>query len=744
MAETEPTQPVNTPDADKFPALKKLARGRRRRVPYVQQMQWTDCGAACVAMVLGYLGKPVKLDEVREVAGVDRDGVSMLSILRAGEWFGLRGRGLKLDIDSVQYLPTGTILHWDFNHFVVLERFSKRGVNIVDPAHGRRFIPIDQFRKLFTGVALILEPTEVFEPGDPDRGRLWSYLRQLLGQKHLISRVLVTSLLLRLFALSLPILTGLIVDRVVPRGDRSLLIVVGIGLGGVVMFQFLSALIRAHLLLQLRTNLDTKMTLGFIDYLVDLPYAFFQRRSAGDLMMRVNSNATIRELLTANTLSAVLDGMMVMIYLLLIFLVSPEIGLIVMLLGAAQIIVYLASARRYRDLMAQNLEAQAKSQGYLVQVMAGIETLKSSGAENRAVEHWSNLFVDELNISLQRGRLSAVVESLMSSLRTASPLLIMSYGTLMVMNGELSLGMMLALNALAVGFLTPLSTLVSSGLQLQLLGGYIERIDDVLSAEPEQDRSRVAHAPKMTGQISVENVSFRYGPHAAWAVKDIQLDIVPGEAIAIVGKSGSGKSTLAKLLLGLYPPSEGRITYDSHDLAELSARSVRRQLGIVPQHPYIFGSSVRENIALTDPTLPMDKVVDAAKNAHIHDDIIAMPMGYETIVADGGASLSGGQRQRLAVARALVHEPAIVLLDEATSSLDTTTEQVVQRNLEALQCTRIVIAHRLSTIVNSDRIIVMQDGRIVEQGSHAELLDRGGAYSVLVAAQATQPREPHQ
>ena len=689
-------------------------------------------------MVLGYHGKAVKLDEVREVAGVDRDGVSMLSILRAGEWFGLRGRGLKLDVDALDYLTPGTILHWEFNHFVVFERASRRGVNIVDPAHGRRFIPMEQFRRSFTGVALILEPTEVFEPGDAERGRLWSYLRQLLGQRHLITRVLVTSLLLRLFALSLPILTGLIVDRVVPRGDRDLLIVVGVGLAGVVGFQFLSALIRAHLILQLRTNLDTRMTLGFIDYLVGLPYAFFQRRSAGDLMMRVNSNATIREILTANTLSAVLDGAMVTIYLVLIFLVSAELGAIVLVLGILQLTVYFGSARRYRDLMAQDLEAQAKSQGYLVQMMAGIETLKSAGAEHRSVEHWSNLFVDELNVSLQRGRLSAVVDSLMGSLKTGSPLLIMSWGAMMVMAGSLSLGTMLAINALAVGFLTPLGTLVSSGLQLQLLGGYIERIDDVLSAEPEQDRDRVVRAPKLSGQINVEHVSFRYGPHAPWAVRDVSVDIVPGECVAIVGKSGSGKSTLAKLLLGLYKPSEGRISYDNHDLAEMGARSVRRQLGIVPQHPYIFGSSVRENIALTDPTLPLDKVVSAAKKAQIHDDIIAMPMGYETVVADGGASLSGGQRQRIAVARALVHDPAIVLLDEATSSLDTTTEEMVQRNLDALQCTRLIIAHRLSTVANADRILVLSEGKIVEQGSHTELLARGGAYSELVASQAEQ------
>ena len=721
---------------DKFPALERLkAKSRRRRVPFIPQMQWSDCGAACLAMVLGYYGRTERLEDVREVVGVGRDGADLLSILRAAEHYGLRGRGLSLEMEDLSYLSPGAILHWEFNHFLVFERKTRRGVEVVDPAAGRRTIPLEQFRKKFTGVALALVPSEEFQPGETSGGSVWRYLKRLLGQRRVLSRIVVMSLLLRIFALALPILTGLIVDRVVPRGDTHLLMVVGVGLAGMVGFLLLTELVRAHLLLQLRTNLDTRMTLGFIDHLVDLPYAFFQRRSAGDLMMRVNNNATVREILTTNTLSGLIDGAMVLIYLVLIFVVSSQMALLVLGLGVVQIAIFTTARRRYRDLMAEHLEAQAKAQNHLVQLLAGIETLKATGTEHRSVEHWSNLFVDELNVGLRRGRLSALVDSLLAALRGGSPLLVLGVGAVLVIDGQMTLGMMLALNALAIGFLDPLSMLVSSALQLQLLGGYIERIDDVLSSEPEQTEG-ARPAPRLRGHIQVQDASFRYNPHGPWVVKNVSVEIAPGANVAIVGRSGSGKSTLASLLLALYRPEEGRILYDGNDLRELDLRSVRRQVGIVPQDPYVFGSSIRANIALADPSVPLDRIIDAAKLACIHDDIREMPMGYETMLADGGASLSGGQRQRLALARALVHRPAILLLDEATSSLDAKTEEQVTRNLQSIRSTRITIAHRLSTVAKADLILVMEDGRIVAKGTHERLLVQRGAYYQLVSAQA--------
>jgi ABC-type bacteriocin/lantibiotic exporter with double-glycine peptidase domain len=732
----EAGEPREGADADLFPSLARLAQQRRGKVPFVQQLEWTDCGAACVAMVLKYFGRDVTLDEVREiVGGSGRDGADALSLRRAADWYGLRARGISLDIEHLKFLPAGSILHWEFNHFVVFERLTRKGAEIVDPARGRRTIPEKQLRASFTGVALVFEPTEAFTPKRAGSGRWTWYLQQLAGQRHLLTRVIVMSLMLRVFALAVPLLTAVIVDRVIPRADRSLLLVVMIGLGGMLAFQILTTLVRTHLLLQLRTNLDTRLTLGFVDYLSRLPFDFFQRRSTGDLMMRVNNNATIREVLTTNTLSGLIDGMFVLLYIALILAIDLLLGSVTLVLGALQLVVLIAARRRYRDLLVRALDAQARSQSYLVEVFAGMSTLKAAAAEGRAVERWSNLYVDELNVSLERGRTTARVDAVMGALTSGSPLVILMLGALRVVDGELTLGTMLAVNAIAIGLLAPLASLVNAGLQLQLLGGYMDRVEDVLRTQPEQSGQEAARVPKLTGRVTLQGVSFRYGERSPFVVRDVSVDIKPGTTVALVGKSGSGKSTLASLIAGLYRPSEGKILFDGNDIARLDLPSLRRQIGIVFQQPYLFGGSIRSNIALTDPGLTLDRVIAAARSAAVHDDIEAMAMGYDTLIADGGSSLSGGQRQRLAIARALVHRPPLLILDEATSSLDAETERAVMHELQQLRCTQIVLAHRLSTIAAADLILVMERGEIVESGTHRELLERGAVYSRLVAAQ---------
>ena len=728
--------PASAPDLEaRYPALGRLAPRRRRRIPVMRQLSAAECGAACLAMVLGYYDKAVPLDEIRSVMGVGRDGATALAILNAASRYGLRGRGVKLDVDELHWLPAGTLLHWEFNHFVVFERLRGGFIEIVDPSSGRRRVSPEQLGRSFTGVALVLEPTDTFTPTAAGERPIWKQIRAIVADSGQWTRIIVVSLLLQLFALALPALTGTVVDRVVPRGEVHLLGILAVGMVGLVGFHFLASMVRAHLLIQLRTIFDARMTLSFLDHLLRLPYAYFQQRSAGDLMMRVNSNTSIRELLTSGLLSTALDGSLVVLYLGMIFIASPAFGAVVTLLAVAQLAVFLCSRRRQQDLMTDTLEKQARAESYLVELLAGVETLKASGSELRAGEHWSGLFVDQLNIALDRARLNAVVDSLNGALRIASPLVVLGFGAMQALDGTMTLGAVLALAALAGAFLGPLGNLVATATQLQLLWSYLERIEDVLGAAPEQPLDEARQIPTLRGRITLDDVSFRYTTTAPSVVRNVSLEIEAGDFVAIVGRSGSGKSTLASLLLGLYTPTAGRIAYDGADLAGLDARALRQQVGIVNQRAYLFGGTLRNNIAMGDPQLPLDQLVAAARRAEIHDEISAMPMGYDTLLIDGGASLSGGQRQRVALARALARQPAILLLDEATSALDAVTERAVQTQLAQLPCTRVVIAHRLSTIREADLILVMDDGRVVEQGTHAELLARGGAYARLISAQ---------
>ncbi len=729
---------------DRFPALARLERHiAKRQVPFVQQLHATDCGAACLTTVLRFMGRNVPLEEVRGRIGVGRDGSTALAIIQAARSYGLRGRAVRLELQDLDYLKPGDILHWQLRHFVVLDRIRRNGVDIVDPALGRRFLPMSEFGKSFTGVALEFESTESFQQGPAGRSRVWEYARKIIRHSGLLGRIITLSAFAQVLGLALPLVTGAIVDRVVPRADVSLLQILGLGIAAMSLFSFGNSLLRAQLLLHLQTNLDLSLTLDFLEHMLRLPFSFFQVRQTGDLMNRLNSNATIREILTSSALSGLLDGVMVFSYLVILMLTHLWLGLLIVGLGVLRVGIYLATRKRFRDLMTKGLQAQAESSNYQVQMLAGIETLKVAGAERIAITNWSNLFADTLNVSLERGRLNAIVQALLGTLGTMSSLVLLCYGAHLVLVGALSLGTMLAMSALAAGFLGPLSSLVSTALTLQTLGSYVERVEDVLATNPEHEEGAREAAPRLTGQLELRSVSFRYHDGAPLVVDDVTVHIEAGAKIGIVGPSGCGKSTLARLLVGLFNPTSGEIQYDGRKISGLDLPTLRRQFGFVPQDPFIFASSLRNNIALGYPDLPMAEIEHAAELACLHEDIARMALQYDTPLTSGGSSLSGGQRQRLALARALAGHPAILVLDEGTSHLDSLSEMRVQANLDTLRCTRIVIAHRLSTIADSDLILVMNEGRVVERGTHAELTALSGLYARMVSAQAREKGHSH-
>jgi ATP-binding cassette subfamily B protein len=742
MSSSPPTEPPSDrtrSDRGLFDlaVLRKLAPAPEGQVPVLLQLTPTDCGATCLAIVLEYHGKRLPIEEVRAVLASGRTGVTARRILEGARTLGLRARAVKAEPDQLAYVPVGSILHWEMNHFVVLESVQRDGIRIVDPAVGVRRVSSADVARMFTGVALVLEPGNQFVAEDRrPKTRRARYARWIFGVRGYWPRVLTASLMLQLIALAMPGVMGVTVDKIVPRQDYHLLSVICAGLLMVVSFHFLSGFLRSHLLLHLRTYIDLNMTLEFLEHLLDLPYAFFQQRSAGDILMRLGSGAQIRELLTSGAMAALLDGSMVVIYFGLLMFAAPLLGAIALGVALVQILVYLRAGRVHAELMAEQLATQAKLSGFQVEMLAGMESVKSMGAEQRMATRWTELYVDVLNASLAKGRLVTNFGSLVGSVGFAGPVVIVLTGAKLVLDGGLSLGSMLALSALASGFLGPIGALVSTAMQLQLLQGYMARIEDVLDSPTERRHDQSGRGKPLEGRIELDRVAFRYDAQGPLVLDDVSLRIEPGEFVAIVGSSGSGKSTLARMLAALYRPLSGQVLFDGVDSLHWDPPELRRQLGMVTQETRLFAAAIRDNIAMLDPEVPLDRVEAAARRAHIHDDIALLPMGYDSVLSDGGASLSGGQRQRLALARALLNEPAVVVLDEATSALDTVTEKHIQEQLSGMRCTRIVIAHRLSTIVDADRIVVLERGRVAGIGRHSELVLACEPYKRLVQAQA--------
>jgi ABC-type bacteriocin/lantibiotic exporter with double-glycine peptidase domain len=708
----------------------------QRRVPVLQQFNSEECGAACLAMILSYYGRPTRVAECRELCDGGRDGLTAQRIATAAQHFALRVTAYTLEPEDISQLRLPAILHWQFNHFVVIEQWAPTGVDIVDPAIGRRRVTTAEFDTAFTGVVLTFEPAATFETRPAQTQQTWrDYMRALSRTPEalgFLGQILGASLVLQILGLGVPVLTQILIDQVLPYQEQSVLSALGIGIGLLVASQMTVSYLRSLLLIHLRARHDTQLMLAFLEHLFSLPLPFFRQRQSGDLLLRLSSNSLIRETLTHQTITIVLDGSFMLVYLILLVMTAPWLGSVALAFGAVQAVLILNTSPALKRLVDQDLTAQADAQTYLIETLAGITTLKAAGAETRALKRWSDLFFRQLAVSIQRGQLSTRVEALVLGLRLLAPLALLWIGVQLMLSGDLSLGTMLALNAMAAAFLAPLTSLLSTAQQLQMVGAHLERLADVLQAEPEQSAANAHPAPKLTGRIDVEHLSFRYHRDAAFVLHDINLSITPGQKVAIVGRTGSGKSTLALLLLGLYRPAQGEILYDNQPLSAISYRSLRNQCGVVLQEAALFGGSLRQNIAYYDPGMDLAQIMWAAQQAEIHADIVAMPMGYETRVAERGGALSGGQRQRLALARALAHQPALLILDEATSHLDVLTEQQVDANLSRLACTRIVIAHRLSTVRNADQILVIEQGQIVERGRHAELLARNGAYARLV------------
>ncbi|MBO4269188.1 peptidase domain-containing ABC transporter [Microbispora triticiradicis] len=711
-------------------------RFNRTRVPLLFQDSMTECGAACLAMVLGAHGHHTTVRALADEMGIGRDGGNALSLIRAARRRGLTARAFSLPADGIRQVPLPAVAHWESRHFVVVEALGRGRVTIADPGSGRHRISDEEFAESFSGVVLLFEPGPEFARGRFGNARSRSWLRFLrtafAARRSLVALLALLSVLTQAFGLVLPVLTGLIVDRVVLSGERELITAIGAGLLAVFAAHTAVGVLRAFTLAALRVRADADLLEITATRLLAAPFRFFAGRTSVDLSNKVMGTVLIREIVIGQALLAVFDGPLALGYLVTVAVRSPLTGACLLAFAAAQIALLLATRRHVSDLARREADTRSDVQGRLVEVVRGIESIKASGSEPRVRSRWTKLLAVYVGRAGRSSRAQGLQQAVFDAIRFTAPLVLVWVGARQVVGGEISLGEMLALQALAAVALSLLSSLISGLQALQAARPYVDRLADVWEAEAEAVPPD-AVTTEVSGRVSAEGVGFRYTAEAPWVVRDVSVEVPAGRKVALVGRSGSGKTTLARVLLGLFAPAEGEIRYDGVPASRFDPGALRRQFAVVPQEPVLFTGTIAENIALNAPGASAEEIAEAARLACVHDDITAMPMGYGTLLAEGGG-LSGGQRQRIALARALLSRPRLLLLDEATSHLDTATEAAIEANLAGLDMTRVVIAHRLSTVLDADLILVLEAGRVVEAGGHADLLRAGGPYARLAGA----------
>lgn len=720
---------------------------RSRRVPMRYQLTQSECGLACLAMVLSHHGRSTSVPDCRSLVGSGRDGVSVPALAAAAE-----AAGLAVTVDRsadpfAQPLEGPAIAFLSRHHFVVVTHVTARWVHTTDPTHGRRRHSRAAFAAGYGGVLLRLAPGPAFERRrTPLRAApMARYLARFIGargSRRLLGATVALAAGLQVMALATPLLTKEVVDSVVPDDRLGPLGGIGLGIAAVALLCAALSFGRALALLAVRIRGDQLMSRRFVTHLFRLPIGFFLDRGRGDLLMRLSSVASTRETLVQQLLSTLIDGCLLVGYVVGLVLLSPLYAAALAPLFVAQLLVLGVTYRKMRTLSQQELRARSEEQSYLVEALEAIVPLKANGVEDRAAQRWEALFTSYQGTVCRRGRTAAGIGAARQALSTLAPLALLWVGAWMVLTHRMSLGTMLAANAVALSVLAPLETFASSGQVYQVVRAQVERVFDVVDS-PEESSGDLRLAADTPSRITLHGVGFRYQEGRQPVLRGLELDLPPGGKLGVVGRTGSGKSTLGLLILGLLRADEGEIRYDGVPIGELDVFDLRSRCGAVLQELTLFNGTIRENLTLARPDAPDDEVVRAARTAGLHDDVLALPMGYDTLVGQGGNALSAGQRQRVALARALVHRPRLLLLDEATSHLDPATERQVDAALSELAVTRIVVSHRLSAIRNADQTIVLDGGRMVQHGRHEDLIREDGIYRRLFGEAASrQPAEP--
>ncbi|UOV10556.1 peptidase domain-containing ABC transporter [Pseudoxanthomonas sp. F37] len=667
-------------------------------------------------MVASAWGAGVELPELRRRFSMSLKGAKLNQLIHIAQQLGFSTRPLRLDMEDLGKLKLPCILHWDLNHFVVLAKVGTSKVTILDPAVGERMLSFAEVSDHFTGVALELTPTAEFKP---QKAVPTVRARQLTGPVRglwrALAQILLLSAALQVFVVLAPFYMQWVVDQVLVSADRDLLTVLGLGFGLALVLQIGISLLRGWSVVYLSSRLGLQWMGNVFAHLLKLPLDYFEKRHLGDITSRMSSVQAIQRTLTTSFVEALIDGLMAVVTLGLMLFYSWKLALVTLLAVILYLGIRAIAYRPVRDRTEQQLVAGAKQQTHLLESLRGMQSLKVAGEESQRRSTYDNLMHDTVDQEVRLARMGLGFNSASQLVFGIERIAVIWIGATLALQSVFSVGMLIAYLAYKDQFAGRMAALIDRWVEFRMLRLHGERLADIVLTPPEEQAAQPESLPPASTRIEVENLSFRYGDGEPWVLKDCNFTIEAGDSVAIIGASGCGKTTLVKLLLGLLPPTEGVIRVGGHDLHRIGPRNVRTLVGAVMQDDQLFAGSVADNISFFDPEMDQARIEHAARLAAVHDEIAFMPMGYHSLIGDMGSSLSGGQKQRVILARALYRNPKLLFLDEATSHLDVMKERLVNDAVKALSLTKVIIAHRPETIASADRVLVMEQGRIVRE-----------------------------
>lgn len=705
----------------------RLALRLGRQLPVVLQTETSECAIACLAMVAGYHGHHADLRHLRLDLGVSPKGASLRQLMDHGQRLKLNARAMRLELEELSHLRTPCVLHWDFNHFVVLKSVEADALVLHDPAWGLRRVDMAEASRRFTGVAVEFWPDQGFETRKaPPKVAISAMVGQISGLYRSLLQILSLALVLEVFALVSPLFLQWTIDQVIVSEDRQLLTTLALGFGALLLMQQATSAVRAWVLLHMGTQVAVQWKANIFTHLLKLPSDYFARRNLGDVASRFGSLDAIQQTLTSAFIAAVLDGLMSVATLGLMLLYSPMLAAVA--IGA--MVLYAIGRwiwyRPLKDASEQQIVHAARQQSHMLETIRGIGPLKLFQREPERRSAWLALLVEQINAGIRTQKLQLVYQQINGLLFGIEHVLVIWLGASLVMDSQFTVGALMAFTAYKMQFDNRVGSLVDRYFEIRMLHLHAERLADIalhpVEAEPAQPRQ--VRPERKDLHVCMEQVRFRYSPQEPWILDGIDLRIEAGQSVVFIGPSGCGKSTLFNLLLSLLKLEEGRILLGGIDTLQMGPGAVRGLIGTVSQDDMLFAGSIADNICMFDPQPDMDWLMECARIAAVHDDIAAMPMGYHALIGELGSALSGGQKQRVLLARALYKKPAILLLDEATSHLDTRNEHRVNLAIRALNITRLMIAHRPETIATADRVIMLRAGRIAIDESAQNYVER--------------------